>query len=184
MEAIIDAANAEGVKIDAILAENDSTALGVVAALQAKGLDPIPLSGQDGDTANLQNVAAAGSTSTSGRTATSSARSPVRPRSSSALARRWRQLTIPDGLIDDYVAPDAGLTAADFTTPGPDGEPDSGDETSSSRSSCSRQPDHPAENLRPDPRLCGWLTQGRRCCAGVDAASRSRRAWPVELRLG
>ncbi len=58
MEAIIDKANADGVTIDAILAENDSTALGVVAALQAKGLDPIPLSGQDGDTANLQNVAA------------------------------------------------------------------------------------------------------------------------------
>ena len=44
--------------IDAVLAENDSTALGVVAALQAKGLDPVPLSGQDGDQANLQNVAA------------------------------------------------------------------------------------------------------------------------------
>ena len=58
MEAIIDSANADGVSIDAILAENDSTALGVVGALQAKGLDPIPLSGQDGDTGNLQNVAA------------------------------------------------------------------------------------------------------------------------------
>ena len=58
MEAIIDKAAADGVTIDAILAENDSTALGVVAALQAKGLDPIPLSGQDGDQGNLQNVAA------------------------------------------------------------------------------------------------------------------------------
>ena len=57
MEAIIDAANAEDVQIDAVLAENDSTALGVVAALQAKGYDTIPVSGQDGDTANLQNVA-------------------------------------------------------------------------------------------------------------------------------
>ena len=58
MEAIIDKAVSEDVTIDAILAENDSTALGVVAALQAKGLDPIPLSGQDGDVSNLQNVAA------------------------------------------------------------------------------------------------------------------------------
>ena len=58
MEAIIDAANAEGIQIDAVLAENDSTALGVVAALQAKGYDPIPVSGQDGDQGNLQNVAA------------------------------------------------------------------------------------------------------------------------------
>ncbi|HSK94546.1 MAG TPA: substrate-binding domain-containing protein [Candidatus Angelobacter sp.] len=57
MEAIIDAANAEDVQIDAILAENDSTALGVVAALEAKSYGFPPLSGQDGDPANLNNVA-------------------------------------------------------------------------------------------------------------------------------
>ncbi|MGH2392567.1 MAG: substrate-binding domain-containing protein, partial [Candidatus Limnocylindria bacterium] len=57
MEAIIDAANAQDVQIDAVLAENDSTALGVVAALQAKSYDVIPVSGQDGDPANLNNVA-------------------------------------------------------------------------------------------------------------------------------
>ena len=57
MEAIIDKANADGNKIDAILAENDSTALGVVAALQAKNYGFPPLSGQDGDKANLNNVA-------------------------------------------------------------------------------------------------------------------------------
>jgi D-xylose transport system substrate-binding protein len=57
MEAIIDSANADGVTIDAILAENDSTALGVVAALEAKNYGFPPLSGQDGDPANLNNVA-------------------------------------------------------------------------------------------------------------------------------
>ena len=36
MEAIIDKANRSGNKIDAVLAENDSTALGVVGALTAK----------------------------------------------------------------------------------------------------------------------------------------------------
>ena len=36
MEAIIDKAVADGNKIDAILAENDSTALGVVGALTAR----------------------------------------------------------------------------------------------------------------------------------------------------
>ena len=36
MEAIIDKAVADGNKIDAVLAENDSTALGVVGALEAK----------------------------------------------------------------------------------------------------------------------------------------------------
>ncbi len=57
MEAIIDKANTDGNKIDAILAENDSTALGVVAALTAKNYGVVPVSGQDGDPANLNNVA-------------------------------------------------------------------------------------------------------------------------------
>ncbi len=57
MEAIIDAAVSAGTKIDAILAENDSTALGVVGALTGKSYGYPPLSGQDGDTANLNNVA-------------------------------------------------------------------------------------------------------------------------------
>ena len=57
MEAIIDKAVADGTKIDAILAENDSTALGVVGALTAKSYGYPPLSGQDGDVANLNNVA-------------------------------------------------------------------------------------------------------------------------------
>ena len=58
MEAIIDTANQSGDKIDAVLAENDSTALGVAAALKDKSYGIVPISGQDGDTANLQNVAA------------------------------------------------------------------------------------------------------------------------------
>ena len=57
MEAIIDKAVTDGKKIDAILAENDSTALGVVGALTAKSYGYPPLSGQDGDPANLNNVA-------------------------------------------------------------------------------------------------------------------------------
>jgi D-xylose transport system substrate-binding protein len=58
MEAIIDKAKADGNKIDAVLAENDSTALGVAAALTSKSYDPYPpLSGQDGDPANLNNLA-------------------------------------------------------------------------------------------------------------------------------
>ena len=57
MEAIIDKANSDGNTIDAVLAENDSTALGVVAAETAKGIAFAPLSGQDGDPANLNNLA-------------------------------------------------------------------------------------------------------------------------------
>ena len=57
MEAIIDAANTNNTPINAVLAENDSTALGVVNALVAKNYGAVPVSGQDGDDANLNNVA-------------------------------------------------------------------------------------------------------------------------------
>ncbi len=44
-------------KIDAVVASNDGTAGGVVAALAAQGMDGIPVSGQDGDHAALNRVA-------------------------------------------------------------------------------------------------------------------------------
>ncbi len=44
-------------KVDAVVASNDGTAGGVVAALTAQGMDGIPVSGQDGDYAALNRVA-------------------------------------------------------------------------------------------------------------------------------
>ena len=44
-------------KVDAVIAQNDGMAGGVVAALTAKGLQGIPVSGQDGDHAALNRVA-------------------------------------------------------------------------------------------------------------------------------
>lgn len=45
-------------KVDAVVASNDGTASGVVAALSAQGLDgTVPVSGQDGDHAALNRVA-------------------------------------------------------------------------------------------------------------------------------
>ena len=44
-------------KVDAVVASNDGTAGGVVAALNAKGLKGVPVSGQDGDHAALNRVA-------------------------------------------------------------------------------------------------------------------------------
>ena len=44
-------------KVDAVVAQNDGMAGGVVAALAAKGLKGIPVSGQDGDHAALNRVA-------------------------------------------------------------------------------------------------------------------------------
>ena len=46
-----------GNKIDAVIAQNDGMAGGVVAALASKGLQNIPVSGQDGDFAALNRVA-------------------------------------------------------------------------------------------------------------------------------
>jgi D-xylose transport system substrate-binding protein len=44
-------------KVDAVVASNDGTAGGVVAALRAQNMVGIPLSGQDGDVAALNRVA-------------------------------------------------------------------------------------------------------------------------------
>lgn len=44
-------------KVDAVVASNDGTAGGVVAALSSKGLKGVPVSGQDGDFAALNRVA-------------------------------------------------------------------------------------------------------------------------------
>lgn len=54
MEQILTAADNE---VDAVVASNDGTAGGVVAALSAQGLQGIPVSGQDGDHAALNRVA-------------------------------------------------------------------------------------------------------------------------------
>jgi len=167
MEAIIDAANAEDVQIDAVLAENDSTALGVVAALQNKNYDTIPVSGQDGDTANLQNVAKGlqyvdvwKDANELGKVAGAAA---LQLCEGTAMA----DITLPDGLITEAVAPEAGLTAAAFTTPGPDGEPDTGDENEITSFILQPQP-ITAENL--DLIIdSGWLTQ-EELCEGVDPA--------------
>jgi D-xylose transport system substrate-binding protein len=46
-----------GGKVDAVVASNDGTAGGVVAALAGRGLKGVPVSGQDGDHAALNRVA-------------------------------------------------------------------------------------------------------------------------------
>ena len=68
------------------------------------------------------------------------------------------------------VAPEAGLTAAEFTTPGPDGEPDSGDENTVTSFILKPTADHGQENLESDPRR--RLARRRTSlCEGVDAAT-------------
>ena len=147
MEAIIDKAVADGNKIDAILAENDSTALGVVGALTAKNYGFPPLSGQDGDPANLNNVALGKQYVDVFKNANELGKAAGAAALKLCADPQWLGLTLPDGLVDPSVAPTAGLTAQDFTTPGGDhrqvvhppadpahrGEPAGGDR---------RRPDH------------------------------------------
>jgi D-xylose transport system substrate-binding protein len=118
MEAIIDAANASSTKIDAILAENDSTALGVVGALTGKNYGYPPLSGQDGDTPNLNNVAQGKQFVDIWKNANELGK--VAGAAALELCKNpdLTKLSLPSGFIDPSVAPVAGATPQPFTTPG------------------------------------------------------------------
>jgi D-xylose transport system substrate-binding protein len=118
MEAIIDKAVSDGTKIDAILAENDSTALGVVAALEAKSYGFPPLSGQDGDPANLNNVALGKQFVDVWKNANELGKTAGAAALALCAGGDMASLTLQEGLIDESVAPAAGLTAQPFTTPG------------------------------------------------------------------
>jgi D-xylose transport system substrate-binding protein len=118
MEAIIDKAVADGNKIDAILAENDSTALGVAAALTSKSYGYPPLSGQDGDEANLQNVAAGIQYVDVWKNANELGKVAGAAALELCKGTEPASMTLPDGLLDPSVAPAAGPTPQDFKTPG------------------------------------------------------------------
>jgi len=117
MEAIIDKAVADGNTIDAILAENDSTALGVVGALTAKSYGFPPLSGQDGDPANLNNVALGKQYVDVFKNANELGKAAGAAALALCNGTAMADLKLPDGLIDPTVAPVAGLSAQDFETP-------------------------------------------------------------------
>ena len=117
MEAIIDKAVADGTKIDAILAENDSTALGVVGALTAKSYGFPPLSGQDGDPANLNNVALGKQFVDVFKNANELGKAAGAAALALCAGTKMADLKLPDGLINAGVAPTAGLSAQPFKTP-------------------------------------------------------------------
>ena len=118
METIIDKANSSGQKIDAILDENDSTALGVVAALTAKNYGFPPLSGQDGDPANLNNVALGKQYVDVFKNANELGKAAGAAALALCGGTKMASLALPSGLIDPSVAPAAGLSAKPFVTPG------------------------------------------------------------------
>jgi D-xylose transport system substrate-binding protein len=118
METIIDKANSSGQKIDAILDENDSTALGVVAALTAKNYGFPPLSGQDGDPANLNNVALGKQYVDVFKNANELGKAAGAAALALCAGTKMASLSLPSGLIDPTVATAAGLAAKAFVTPG------------------------------------------------------------------
>jgi len=118
MEAIIDKAVADGTKIDAILAENDSTALGVAAALTAKSYGYPPVSGQDGDPANLNNVALGKQYVDVYKQANELGKAAGALALALCAGTKMADLKLPDGLIKADVAPAAGLSAQQFKSPG------------------------------------------------------------------
>jgi D-xylose transport system substrate-binding protein len=118
MEAIIDKATSDGKKIDAILAENDSTALGVVGALTSKNYGYPPLSGQDGDTANLNNVAQGKQFVDVFKNANELGKTAAAAALQLCAGKKIGEVTLPSGLVDPTVAPVAGLSVQDFKTPG------------------------------------------------------------------
>jgi D-xylose transport system substrate-binding protein len=115
MEAIIDKANADGNKIDAILAENDSTALGVVGALTAKSYGFPPLSGQDGDPANLNNLALGKQYVDVWKNANELGKAAGQAALALCAGTKVTDIKIN---VDSKVAPAAGNSPTDFTTPG------------------------------------------------------------------
>ncbi len=115
MEAIIDKAKADGNKIDAILAENDSTALGVVGALTSKSYGFPPLSGQDGDKANLNNVALGKQYVDVWKNANELGKAAGQAAIQLCAGKAMADLSISIGAS---VAPTAGNSPTDFVTPG------------------------------------------------------------------
>jgi len=159
MEAIIDKAVADGTKIDAILAENDSTALGVVAALSAKSYGFPPLSGQDGDAANLNNVALGKQYVDVWKNSNELGKAAGAAALALCAGTKMADLKLPDGTLDPTVAPTAGLGVQDFKTPG----------GTTVKSFILQPTPLTADNLQ----LAidgGWITKDK-LCAGVDAAT-------------
>ena len=160
MEAIIDKAVADGNTIDAVLAENDSTALGVAAALTGKNYDPYPpVSGQDGDPANLNNVAKGLQYVDVWKNANELGKTAGAAALALCAGGDMASLTLQDGLIDPTVAPAAGLTATKFDTPG----------GNSVNSFILTPTPLTAENLQLA--IDGGQVTKEQLCAGVDAAS-------------
>ena len=89
-----------------------------MAALTAKSYGYPPLSGQDGDPANLNNVALGKQYVDVWKNANELGKAAGAAALALCAGTAMADLKLPDGLIDPTVAPTAGLAAQDFQTPG------------------------------------------------------------------
>jgi D-xylose transport system substrate-binding protein len=151
------ALNANNNKIDAVVSENDSMAIGVVAALQKVGLaGTVPVSGQDGDEANLNNVAKGLQTVDVWKDAFALGETAGKAAIQMCNGTKLADVKAPADL-KDHVKPASDATA-DFTTPG----------GKVVKSIVLKPTPVTAENLDV-PLNLGWITK-EKLCAGVDAA--------------
>ncbi len=117
MDAAIQIAKAAGIEIHAVLSENDSMALGVVASLTKEGLQgTVPVSGQDGDFANLNNVAKGLQYVDVWKDAFALGKTAGEAALQLCAGKTNAEVTAPDGL--GLAAPAAGTATTDFETPG------------------------------------------------------------------
>jgi len=157
MEAIIDKANSDNKKIDAVLAENDSTALGVVAALQGKNYGFPPVSGQDGDPANLNNVALGKQYVDIWKNSNELGKAAGQAALQLCANPDPSKVTVN---VDPSVAPAAGNAATDFKTPG-----------GNTVKSIILKPTPITADTLDKVITAGWYASKADICKGVDAAT-------------
>ncbi|SDD24975.1 D-xylose ABC transporter substrate-binding protein [Ruegeria marina] len=101
--------------VDAVVASNDGTAGGVVAALTAQGMEGIPVSGQDGDHAALNRVAKGTQTVSVWKDARDLGRAAARIAVSLAEGTQMNAI----GGADDWTSPGGTKMSAMFLEPLP-----------------------------------------------------------------
>jgi D-xylose transport system substrate-binding protein len=89
----------------------------VAAALQNKGYEQIPVSGQDGDSANLQNVAAGWQYVDVWKDTNQLGTAAAEAALQLCEGKTFAEITLPDGLIAEHAAPPAGNSPTPFTSP-------------------------------------------------------------------
>jgi D-xylose transport system substrate-binding protein len=141
-------------KVDAVLSENDSMAIGVVAALDKVGLaGTVPVSGQDGDEANLNNVAKGLQAVDVWKDAFALGETAGNAAIQLCKGTKLADITAPTDL-KDHVKPDSAK-AVDFTTP-----------SGTKVSSITLKPTPITKENLNLPIDLGWITKDK-ACAGA-----------------